>query len=131
MTTLLRTSPILLCAVLSLAACSRSNAETSPSPAPSPAPETKSRGSEPSKSSDSAPENKKATAPSSGSSGGALGIRECDDYLKRLDECGETASFVGMSRKGFQIKLDEGKSRADIAKSCSTLLRVYKCKNQR
>jgi hypothetical protein len=60
----------------------------------------------------------------------ALGIKECDDYLARLTECGEDDQFVGMSRKGFQIKLDEGKSRATIARGCETLLKVYRCKNK-
>jgi hypothetical protein len=66
-----------------------------------------------------------------GDSDGPMGIKECDDYLARLKECGEDDQFVGMTRKGFQIKLDEGKDKETIAKSCGTLLKVYKCKNKK
>jgi hypothetical protein len=59
---------------------------------------------------------------------GPLGIKECDDYLAKLKECGESDGFIKTSRKGFKIKIDEGKDTAKIAKGCGTLAKVYKCK---
>lgn len=36
-----------------------------------------------------------------------------------------------MDRKGFQLKLDEGKSKDTIGRGCGSLLKIYKCKNKK
>jgi hypothetical protein len=68
--------------------------------------------------------------PTADTTDGPLGIKECDSYLETMKACGEDAKTIALSRKGFQINLEQGKSRDSVAKSCAAIAKVYTCRKR-